>query len=74
MRQISDWPARQLARQDRARKARREGDVAALSALYSVMNRLPPLIARLRPANSPPPVLVSMAMPSLIQAMAWVWL
>jgi hypothetical protein len=39
-----------------------------------VTKKLPPLAARARPLKKPPPVCVSISTPSLIHAIAWVWL
>ncbi len=44
------------------------------SAVKSVTKKLPPVRLRFRPANRPPPVLVCMRMPAVIQAMVAVWL
>ena len=44
------------------------------SAVKSVTKKLPPVRLRRIPANSPPPVLVCIRTPSVIQAMVAVWL
>ena len=74
MRQISDWPVASGIARILPGKRGAKATWPGCSAVKSVMNRVPPDIARLRPANRPPPVWVSMTMPSVIQAMAAVWL
>ena len=74
LRQTSDWPAPSFMAMIWPGKRGAKATLPAVLAPYSVMNSDPPDIARFSPAKKPPPVCVSMVMPSVIHAIACVWL
>ena len=71
---MSDSPARSVTGRIWPGKRGAKATWPGASAEYSVTNRLPPVAARLRPAQKPPSVCVFIAMPSDIHAIWWVWL
>ncbi len=75
MRQIRDSPGRSVrARIEPGKRGAKATWLLPRSAVKSVMKKLPPVKLRARPAKKPPPVLVCMRTPGVIQAMVAVWL